>query len=1082
MYSRTTFSITLSFLFLALFAVTAEAQQPPHKDMMDDYSVNFYEVVDSAEQYFSENGTGKGSGFKGYNRWKNENESKFAPSGDRSEVDLFLIDKAYSTLYQESRLSQKTSFANGWVELGPWDANNVTSHYSPGIGRVETFWVNPDNDNQIFLGSRSGGFWRTDDGGKNWENTTDYLVASGVPALAVNPNDFKEILISVQHGGASYTHGIYRSTDGGTTWQESNFNPDNLNWGGLGDNERIYKIAYHPTVANKIFICSTKGLYVSEDNLKTWQQAFSGNTTDVAFHPSDDQIIYAYRNTGTDRNYLKRSSNGGSSFSNSGQFLDNSNARIFLSTSKSQPGHIYAASKNNIYKSSNTGVFFTKLTNPDEDCQGFAVSDLDVNNMIYGYVDLQASTDNGSTFQKVTQWAVQDNAYVHADLRTAQCINGVFYVGTDGYLAKSSDNGNTWTTLNDGTAIREFYAVGLSQGNYDVNMAGSQDNGTSILNETGWVEWNGGDGMEALVHPLNANWMIGSWQFGTRNYTRNGGLTRTSASNPEGGSNNANWEAPMLFNPLNSMQVWHFSENWFKGDAFGTVWMKQSEPGIGQIKEAAVSDLDSNVAIVSRNASILLTEDGGSNWKSISSGLPGYTVTDIAFDPKDDNTILVTYNRYQGDNKKIYISNDRGTTWRNITYNLGEMPLRTVVVDHSDSSYIYVGGEIGVYYKSMDGTEWILYDNELPNVTVKDLEIHYGSNTLRAASWGRGLWEYTLVGRNDFPSITHTSISNTPTISSPKATVPQYITSTIEYEGNLSEVKVLWSSNETLLDKEIKMQNAGGNVWESISPISETTLGAMIYFKVVATGNSDEVSETSVFNYKVNEAKYCSGAGSPGTGSDYISSVALNDYTNTSGQEYYGDFTNDIIELNTNNQYTLEVELRTHFDTDSVTAWIDYNGDLEFTEEEQLIMSKLNFRSTSSVDFVVPDGAVTDRMVRMRVRSQYYSNFMTPCDVTAGEVEDYSIKIEEGVSDVSIKESIEGKILPNPSKGEFIVNLVSAVSNAKYSIVDIQGKVVESGLFPDGSAMSIRTHLPTGFYTLQIESDNGNFAQKLILE
>ena len=227
---------------------------------MMDNSYNFYEVVDAANNYFDLNGKGKGSGFKIFERWRSENESKYFPSGNRSNVNHYLPQEAYSEFVESQyNLKHKTSFPNGWVELGPWDANNVTSHYSPGIGRVETFWVNPNDDKHMFIGSRSGGFWRTNDGGANWENTTDFLVASGVPALAVNPNNINEVLISVEHGGAGYTHGIYRSTNGGATWSISDFNPTNLGWGGLGDNEHIYKIAYHPNVANQVFICSTKG-------------------------------------------------------------------------------------------------------------------------------------------------------------------------------------------------------------------------------------------------------------------------------------------------------------------------------------------------------------------------------------------------------------------------------------------------------------------------------------------------------------------------------------------------------------------------------------------------------------------------------------------------------------------------------------------------------------------------------------------------------------------------------------------------------------------------------------------------------
>ena len=245
---RLYFTYSILFLVTGLFSIRVSAQSISYKEMMNDTKYNFYEVVDAANAYFDTNGREEGSGWKGFERWRNENESKFYPTGVRSDVDFYQVSKQYQEIYREQALKTKISFANGWNELGPWDANNVTSHYSPGIGRIETFWVNPTNTNQMFIGSRSGGFWKTNDGGATWKNTTDYLVASGVFSLAVNPFNNNEILIAVQQGGNGYTHGIYRSTDAGETWSLSNFEPQTLNWGGLGDNERIYVIKYHPTI------------------------------------------------------------------------------------------------------------------------------------------------------------------------------------------------------------------------------------------------------------------------------------------------------------------------------------------------------------------------------------------------------------------------------------------------------------------------------------------------------------------------------------------------------------------------------------------------------------------------------------------------------------------------------------------------------------------------------------------------------------------------------------------------------------------------------------------------------------------
>ena len=158
----------IPFFIFAQFLTSAQVRE--YKKMMADNSYHFYEVVDAANTYFDIHGRGKGSGWKNFERWKNENESKFFPTGERHTVDFYLPQKEYaSILAKQSHLKNKTSFDNGWVELGPWDANTVTSHYSPGIGRVEDIWIDPTDANHLYLGSRSGGFWRTSDGGKNWE-------------------------------------------------------------------------------------------------------------------------------------------------------------------------------------------------------------------------------------------------------------------------------------------------------------------------------------------------------------------------------------------------------------------------------------------------------------------------------------------------------------------------------------------------------------------------------------------------------------------------------------------------------------------------------------------------------------------------------------------------------------------------------------------------------------------------------------------------------------------------------------------------------------------------------------------------
>ena len=88
---------------------------------------------------------------------------------------------------------------NSWNELGPYYIEEVTGHYAVGLGRVEAFYIDPLNDDRIFLGSRSGGFWKTNNGGETWTNSTDFLIASGVNTIAVSPFDSQKILINVKN-------------------------------------------------------------------------------------------------------------------------------------------------------------------------------------------------------------------------------------------------------------------------------------------------------------------------------------------------------------------------------------------------------------------------------------------------------------------------------------------------------------------------------------------------------------------------------------------------------------------------------------------------------------------------------------------------------------------------------------------------------------------------------------------------------------------------------------------------------------------------------------------------------------------
>jgi hypothetical protein len=989
-------------LILSLLFISSTANAQLWKEMMNDPSVNVYDVVIEAEKHFeSIDITKKGSGWKGYQRWLYETEPKFYPSGDRSSVDPYFVKKASEGFTPSSAMAL---FDGGWEELGPHYLEQITGHYSAGLGRVESYYSDPTDPLKIYLGSRSGGFWRTVDGGVTWtESTTDFLFATGVNTMSVSPTDSDSIYINVRNSRNGTTHGIHLSTDGGDTWNVTNFNPTNLLWGGMGTNRQIYQIAHHPTIPGLIFIGTNEGLFRSADNLTTWTAPVTAlDFQTIAFHPTNPDIIYAYTLNNSSAIYI--STNGGLTFSLSNTIPGNGAWNTKISISAACPNCVYVGSSDGIWKSTDEGINFTLLSTPGISNYGaYAVSDVDTNIMLFGNIDVHMSSDEGQTFNQATYWS-QGNAnynttgtYVHADIRGATCVNGVFWINTDGFLCRSFDNGVTWEIF-EGQSIREYYNLGVSQSNHERTITGSQDNGTSIKTETSWVEFYGADGMEGIIHPLNDDWMIGSVQYGGRRRTKDGGQSQDGATPP---NQNGGWIAPLFYDPNDHMKVYHMGDTIYRSDDFGSSWTKLGTPSFsGTISYATVAETNSERLIVARGQDIEKSLDGGLTFQDIQGTLPNSSISDIAFDPNDDWVIVVTYASYQANGEKVFITTNQGITWQNITYNLNDMPIRSVVIDHTNESTIYLGTEIGVYKKAMADNSWSLYNPDLPNTSIIEMEVMYGSNTLRAVTWGRGLWEFTLDGRQSYPSITNTSITDMPTDQAPLFGIDQFVNATILYDNTISSVYVEWSVNAPTFGNAISMTNTGGNDWISSTSLPNQPAGTKLFFKVFAVGDAGDTTETYKFMYTTKPFDYCASFGnmSYSTG---ITLVDFNTINNPTGKlQGYTDYTatdSTIVELGSSHDLTLNVDTDGNYITNA-KAWIDWNHDADFEdvgEEYDLGFGQNTpdgITDLSPLTITVPLTAWVGKTT-MRVSGKYNTDPLLCQEGFDGEVEDYSIYV-----------------------------------------------------------------------------------------
>lgn len=1102
--------LTLVFAYLLCLSFKFDAHAQKYKDMMADYTVNFYDVVKEAEVYFKTiDYKAKGSGYKNFMRWVNNNEHMYYPSGNRMIIDPAFSSKAFNTFKKSNKTNTKKSeITSSWRELGPFLIENITQHYSAGMGRVEDFYVDPDNDQKIYIGSRSGGFWKTFDGGLTWNKSgTESLPASGVNTIAVKPSNTDHVFIGLRNSSNGYSYGIYESVDAGNTFNETRFNPSNLGLGGLGSNFRIYTVAHHPRIPNLLLVGTSQGLYKTTNDFMNWTHVIaSGDFFQVKFHPTNNNVIYTVNYAFEDRDLVYMSNNTGNSFSTH-PILDNYYARGRIDVTKDEPDAIFFASNSGVWKSDDRGITFTAISTPVFGADGFAVNDLNGNNLLIGSIDMANSTDGGLNFTQRTSWylaniingigSFEDNyfnstAYVHADLRVAKSVNGVFYVGTDGFLAKSIDGGVNWENLMQvsAPAIRENYKLGTSQSDNRVTVCGSQDNGTTVKHAEEWVEVFGADGMEGIILPLNPNYMISSYQFGGRIRSLNGGVSNSIiVSNDTDGD----WEAPLIYDPNNHFKIYDFRNGIYVSDDFGLNYDYVGTPDFlanaipvgdywSQIRNAEIAQNNSDIMVVNNRRSIEKSIDGGRTFTNIKGTLPDHIIMDMAFNPKNDDDFIIVNASYQNNNEKVYRTTDGGTTWVNISYNLNDIPVHTVVIDHTANPNIYIGTEVGVYYKPLEGNTWTLYNTGLPNVTVEELEINYGANTLKAATWGRGLWEYDLVGRANYPSIEQTTITHTPTLINPKVGKSQFVTSNIIYEGVLSEVEVKYSVDNLLFNNTITMSNIGGNTWASDFALPDALVGEKVYFKVVATGSSSDTSETYKFMYEVRDFIYCDSSGLDGTGSDYIEQVSIgSSFVNNSRKTNYTLFDElDPVILNVGETYELTSSLEFAFPLDKAAAWIDFNNNAEFEASEEITMSPY-ISNTSTGSFTVPEDAVLNQISRLRITSAYDTTVIDPCGTFfAGEVEDYLIIIDNplSVEDFNIlNKTID--LYPNPSNGDVFIK--SKNNFTKVELYDIRGKKViqQNNLEIKEITFNIG-HLQEAVYILMIHTLERKIVKKVV--
>ncbi len=740
------------------------------KPVTNDFSA----IQNTVEQYYSSRDKGQGTGYKQWKRWEYYNQTRLTPDGkitntEARNLEAYLQEQErYANPNNDSPL---TSFGY-WQNLGPTNYTNLAG-WNPGVGRVNVICFHPSLANTFWLGMPSGGLWETTNGGTSWTPLTDGMPRIGVSGIAVDYNNtnIRYILTGDGDGGDTKSIGVLKTIDGGVTWSSTS-----LSWT-VANDVRGYKLIMHPTNSSILMAVTTLGIYKTTNGGTSWTEVLDGDFRDIEFKPGDPTVVYV---SGTSTFY--RSVNTGDTWTQVTTGMPVGAWRIAIAVSPNAPNYVYLFSGpstavgafKGFFLSTNSGTSFSvRSTTPnllgystignDTDEQttydlAVAVSRTNNADVIVGGINTWSSGNWGTSWTITSWWDTRGNTigYTHADIHDLAInpLNNYLYCCSDGGVFRSTDFGLNWTDLTSGIANTQWYRIAGIETNVNLLIGGTQDNGSNKwTGSTTMTHIQGADGMDAMIDHSNSNIMYYSRQYGTLVKSTDGGATWTGIK-PASGP----WVTPYIMNPSNASIIYGGYDDVYKSINGGSSWMNM---GVSGTSAMAIGTNNTNTVYAASGTSIWRSDNAGTNWTLINAGLSSNSVSSIAVNPDNSMDVFVTVGNYIA-GQKVYESSNGGASWTNISGTLPNIVMNCIAYEDNNGvpdNALYIGTDLGVYYRDVNTGDWIPFQNGLPNVPVSDLEINEVSGVIRAASYGRGLWssalysncvpDYSLIPGND---------------------------------------------------------------------------------------------------------------------------------------------------------------------------------------------------------------------------------------------------------------------------------------------------------------------------------------------
>ncbi len=707
-------------------------------------------------------------------------------------------------------------------------------------GRIVDLAVSERDPFTFYVASATGGVWKTVNNGVTFEPVFEREAVHSVGAIAVHPRADSVVWVGTgeraNRQSSSWGNGVYRSTDGGRHWTHL----------GLDDTHHIGRIALHPTDPDIAYVAGMghlwgpneeRGLYRTTDGGRTWERLLfidrDTGVVDVALDPSDPDVVYAaaYQRRrrpwgfhgGGPGSGLYRSGDRGSTWVRLQDGLPEGDlGRIGISIHRSDPSIVYVSVEQGwrynastaygerragIYRSDDRGHSWSWRSdwNPRPMYASQILVDPVDPERVYMMNEFSTSADGGVTFTSPRQSLHGDDRILWIDPSDTRHI----MKGDDGGLGISYDRGTTWLYVRS-LPVSQFYRVDVDDRDPYWVYGGLQDNGSwaapnatyrseGILNED-WIRTGGGDGFVNRPHPNDPDLVYTESQYlglsmldlatGERREIRPGDphgaipdrrnwdawIAREPEADLENAMAPANWDGPFVFSPHDPNTVYAGTDVLWKSTDGGLSWtgLRALTSGtdrrdlriMNQAVHDSLASLDDGIPYWPTLTAIAespvrpgllyvgtddglfhVSDDGGTTWREVSSRMPGLPAGALfnGIEPSSHvaDRVYVAVNDYRNDDyaNYLFVSEDRGDSWRSAS---GDLPAdrvaRTVREDPRNPDVLYLGTEFGLFVTLNRGMNWTALAGGMPTVAVNDLVIQARENDLVVATHGRGIW------------------------------------------------------------------------------------------------------------------------------------------------------------------------------------------------------------------------------------------------------------------------------------------------------------------------------------------------------